>query len=93
MCGLESLLYGLREKEIVSTSLFSQGVEGSIIHSLCWQQQWMLGTATLKDKMKIQNQKYILKEKITLTFWQMHLPLSVCSGMNHIIRVKIKFVA
>lgn len=72
MCGLESLLYGLREKETVSTSLFSQGVEGGIIHSLCWQQQWMLGTATLKDKMKIQNQKYILKEKS-------HLPSGRCT--------------
>lgn len=56
---------------MVSASLVSQGVGGGIIHSPCWQ-QWTLDTATLKDKMKIQKQKCILKEKA-------HLPSGRCT--------------
>lgn len=71
MCGQESLLYGLREKQTVSTSLVSQRAEGGITCSPCWQ-QWTLDAATLKDKMKIQNQKDVLKEKA-------HLPSGRCT--------------
>lgn len=47
------------------------------------------GYSNFKRQNEDAKPKVCFKGKSTLTFWQMHLPLSVCSGMNCIIRVKI----
>lgn len=46
------------------------------------------GYSNFKRQNEDSKLKVYFKGKSTLTFWQMHLPLPVCSGMNHIIRVK-----